>query len=73
MAITKRRQMKYATKASVQHENKLKKCKTKWSAGQRARAKGEMSENLVNKLLRILGAKSNAAATDNGPIFLTTN
>jgi len=28
---------------------------------------------LVNKLLRILEAKSNAAATDNGPIFLTTN
>jgi len=28
MAITKRRQIKYATKASVQHENKLKKCKT---------------------------------------------
>jgi len=27
MAITKRRQIKYATKASMQHENKLKKCK----------------------------------------------
>lgn len=85
MVITKRRQMKYATKASVLHENKLKKGQTqpkkththtvlgKNQQKKMQKRKWKMRGNSVNKLLQILEAKFNAAATDNGPIFLTTN